>query len=248
MKRASSEHPAPAPIVDGLLPKHEQLRIVLEQLCVEQLSPGDVLPSERALCEQYDVSRITVREAIGQLVTQGLLVRVHGKGTFVAARDVRSQLHLASFHEDMRKLGLTPTTTVLIATEAVMPAATARALGKPLGSNGFHVRRLRSASGLPMSIDDGWYSPEQFPGLLDHDLEKSLYQLFEREYRCVIDRAEQTVGAQPATPELAALLGITVGDAVLAFDRTSFGDDVPVEHAISHYRGDRYRVQMSLSS
>jgi len=103
-------------IVDGAVPKHEQLRARLEHLCRAELAPGDMLPSERRLCLDHGVSRITVREAIGQLVSEGLLVRVRGKGTFVAgARTARSTLHLASFHEDMRRLGLTPTTAALAA-------------------------------------------------------------------------------------------------------------------------------------
>ncbi|GAB2644413.1 GntR family transcriptional regulator [Gordonia jinhuaensis] len=233
-------------IVEGIEPKHEQLRHVLEKYCTEQLSPGDVLPSERALCEQYAVSRITVREAIGQLVADGLLVRVHGKGTFVAAHEVRSQLHLASFHEDMRKLGLTPSTAVLAATEDTLPADTAQLLGRSLGDKGFHIRRLRLANGLPMSVDDSWLDGARFPGLLHHDLGSSLYELFEREYGCVIDEAEQTVGAIRADAGLASVLGIAIEDPILSFDRTSSSDGVPVEHTVSYYRGDRYRVQMSL--
>src|SRR5262245_51093942 len=87
-------------IVDGMVPKHEQLRTILIDLA-RSLVPGDILPSERQLCLDYGVSRITVRKALGDLVTEGLLVQVRGKGTFVAARTARSRLHLASFSEEM---------------------------------------------------------------------------------------------------------------------------------------------------
>jgi GntR family transcriptional regulator len=76
----------PLHLVDGVVPKHQQLRNILSELVTTELQPGDMLPSERQLCADYGVSRITVREALGQLVSEGLLVRSQGKGTFVAHR------------------------------------------------------------------------------------------------------------------------------------------------------------------
>lgn len=235
-------------IVDGARPKHEQLRAILERMCADDLAPGDPLPSERRLCELYGVSRITVREAIGQLVSEGLLVRVHGKGTFVAARQVRSQLHLASFHQDMRKLGLTPTTAVLLAREEPLPAASAELLGVDEGEPGWHVHRLRIAGGLPMATDESWFVAARLPGLVGHDLSQSLYELLDREYGIVLDGAEQTVGAVPAGQTLATLLGIEPGRPVLEFNRVSSFEGAPVEHTVSYYRGDRYQLQMSLQN
>ena len=69
-------------ITDGPIPKHAQLRALLERRCAEELTPGDLLPGERTLEEEYGVSRITVRRAIGDLVAAGKLRRVRGKGTF----------------------------------------------------------------------------------------------------------------------------------------------------------------------
>ena len=70
----------PLHLVDGVVPKHQQLRNILTELVTSELQPGDMLPSERQLCADYGVSRITVREALGQLVSEGLLVRTQGKG------------------------------------------------------------------------------------------------------------------------------------------------------------------------
>src|SRR5882757_1461629 len=136
----------PVRIVDGVVPKHEQLRSILTELATRELAPGDMLPSERQLCLDHGVSRITVREAIGQLVSEGLLVRVRGKGTFVAERTVRSRLHLASFQEDMRRLGLEPTTVLLSAEHAEPPSRTAELFAPRGGAMGYHIRRLRVAT------------------------------------------------------------------------------------------------------
>ena len=103
----------PVHLRDSVIPKHEQLRAILLHKCTKELQPGDLMTSERKLMQDYGVSRITVREAIGQLVNEGHLVRVRGKGTFVAHRPVQSKLHLASFTEEMRAKGHNPTTVLL---------------------------------------------------------------------------------------------------------------------------------------
>jgi GntR family transcriptional regulator len=234
-------------IVDGLVPKHEQLRGRLTELAA-RLPAGSPLPGERQLCVEHGVSRITVREAIGQLVSEGVLVRVRGKGTFVAERAARSRLHLASFHEDMQRMGLRPSTVVLGVGKAQPPTATRRALELPTGGPAWHVRRLRLADDQPMSIDDAWYAPALLPDLDRQDLTGSLYTLLADRYGCTIDRAEQTVRAAEADRETGVLLGLPPGRPVLVFDRVSFSGDRPVEHAESTYRGDRYEVQMTVQT
>ncbi len=232
-------------IVDGVVPKHEQLRTILTDLA-KSLAPGDILPSERQLCADHGVSRITVRKAIEDLKGEGLLVRVPGKGTFVAHRAARSRLHLASFTEEMRRMGLEPSTVVLTVERAVPPARTASALALGDSAEAFHIRRLRLADGLPISIDDGWYPAGLLPGLDGLDLRQSIYRALAEQYGFTIDRAEQTVGAAEATRETAALLGLTARKPVLVADRVSFSGGHAVEHALTTYRGDRYELQMSL--
>jgi GntR family transcriptional regulator len=234
-------------IVHGMVPKHEQLRGRLTELAA-RLPAGSPLPGERQLCVEHGVSRITVREAIGQLVSEGVLVRVRGKGTFVAERAARSRLHLASFHEDMRRLGLRPSTVVLDVARSVPPPATRRALELPPGAEAWHVRRLRLADDQPMSIDDAWYEAGVLPGLDRQDLTGSLYTLLADEYGCTIDRAEQTVRAAEADRGTGVLLGVPTGRPVLVFDRVSYSGGRPVEHAESTYRGDRYELQMTVET
>jgi GntR family transcriptional regulator len=232
-------------IVDGVVPKHEQLRGRLAELAA-RLPAGSPLPGERQLCIEHGVSRITVREAIGQLVSEGVLVRVRGKGTFVAERAARSRLHLASFHEDMRRLGLHPSTAVLDVARLVPPPATRQALELAPGADAWHVRRLRLADAQPMSVDDAWYAASLLPDLDRQDLTGSLYTLLAEEYGCTIDRAEQTVRAAEADRLTGVLLGVPTGRPVLVFDRVSYSAGRPVEHAESTYRGDRYEVQMTV--
>jgi len=246
IRRGEAAAPRAEPlIVDGVVPKHEQLRARLTELAA-RLPAGSPLPGERQLCVEHGVSRITVREAIGQLVSEGVLVRVRGKGTFVAERAARSRLHLASFHEDMRRMGLRPSTAVLSVVRAVPPPATARALELAAGEPAFHVRRLRLADDQPMSLDDAWYAAFLLPDLDREDLTGSLYTLLAERYGCTIDRAEQTVRAAEADRETAQVLGLSARQPLLAFDRVSYSGGRPVEHARSWYRFDRYEVQMTV--
>jgi GntR family transcriptional regulator len=238
----------PLHLMDGVVPKHQQLRNILTELVTTHLRPGDMLPSERQLCADYGVSRITVREALGQLVSEGLLVRTQGKGTFVAHRPARSRLHIASFHEDMRRMGLEPATVVLSAARVVPPATTAARLRLSPQGPAYHIRRLRLADRVPMSVDDAWYSAELLPGLDQRDLQASLYDTLARHYGRPIDHAEQTVSAGLAGEEIGRLLGIPGSGPVLEFDRVAYSRGDAIEHTRSWYRADRYELFMALDS
>lgn len=225
--------------------KHERLRAELARLITQELSPGDRLPGERRLEQEHGVSRITVRHAIAELVSDGLLVREHGRGTFVASGPARSRLHLASFHEDMRTAGLAPTTEpVLVAVEDSPPAAAAH-LG---AARSLRIRRLRLGDGSPVSVDDCWVPQGLLP---EHaDWSSSLYRML-ADAGAGITRAEQTVQAQGATREDAELLRIDPGSPVLVFHRRSFSlgpeGEIPVEYSVSVYRGDRYQLSMEVT-
>jgi GntR family transcriptional regulator len=230
--------------------KHVWVRRQLQDLVASTLRPGDALLGERQLEEQFGVSRITVRRAISDLVQDGALVRIKGKGTFVSHGLVRSTLHLASFNEDMRAAGFEPSTRVINASTAEPPAAAAEHLGLPVGEAAYQVRRLRLANGAPVSVDESWLPPGLLPGLLSEDLTGSLYRVLSAAGHPV-QHAEQTVEAAAAPEETAALLDIEPGAPVLLFRRRSFtGQEdpgTPIEYAISTYRSDRYQVSMRLA-
>jgi GntR family transcriptional regulator len=235
-------------ITDGARPKHAQLRDVLAALCATELEPDSAIPSERELMESYGVSRATVRRAIESLVTEGLLRRVQGKGTFVARPRVESHLHLASFTEDMRRRGLEPSTRVVRADSAAPPVEVARFLGLAAGERAWRLERVRLAGGEPMAFESGWYAPELLPHLDRHDLTGSLYTIFSEVYGVAVDTAEQTVWAEVAEERLARHLQVAVGSPVMAFDRKGSSRGRPLERAVSHYRGDRYQLHVSLDS
>lgn len=230
--------------------KHVWVRRQLQDLVASTLRPGDALLGERQLEEQFGVSRITVRRAISDLVQDGALVRIKGKGTFVSHGLVRSTLHLASFNEDMRAAGFEPSTRVITATTTEPPAAAAEHLGLAAGQVAYQVRRLRLANGAPVSVDESWLPPRLLPDLLSEDLTGSLYRVLSASGHPV-QHVEQTVEAAAAPEETAALLDIESGAPVLLFRRRSFTGEAdpgtPIEYSVSTYRSDRYQVSMRLA-
>ena len=231
---------------DGPQPLHAQLRDALADLAVTELGPDAAIPSERELMTTYGVSRATVRKAIDALVADGLLTRIHGRGTFVAKPRLESRLHLASFSQDMRRRGLTPSTRLLGIELDDPPADVAQALRLGAGQRAWRVDRVRLADGQPIAIENGWYPEGPLPDLDRQDLGGSLYELFATPYGRVNDRAAQTRWGARADAARARRLDAPVNTPLLVFRRVSAAGTHRVEYVVSRYRGDRYQIHMSL--
>ncbi|RNE50004.1 GntR family transcriptional regulator [Corynebacterium alimapuense] len=235
-------------ITEGPPPKHAQLRAILEELCSTQLHPGDLLPGERVLEEAYGVSRITVRRAIGDLVTSGRLRRIRGKGTFVAPNMLVSRLHLASFSSEMNAQGVAASSKILLSGRTVAPPEVAEFFntGDP-GASHIHLRRLRLGDGEPYSIDDGWYNAKHIPDLLENDVYNSVYEIVDKHYNLPVTEAEQVVTAVAADQQQAELLDVAPGTALLRILRLSRSTTLAVEWCSSVYRTDRYQLNTQVT-
>ncbi|MBF4618517.1 GntR family transcriptional regulator [Clavibacter sp. VKM Ac-2873] len=247
MPRSRDATARTAVVAPGRIPKHARLRETLLADIGSAWPAHSAIPSERELATTHDVSRATVRQAVRQLVEEQRLYTVQGKGTFVAGERIQTQLHLASFTEDMRRRGMAATTIVRSARIDVPPLPARAALGLDEGERAWSVERLRLANGTPMAIELGWYSPRVASDLGDHDLTASLYAVLAERYGVHIDGAEQTVWTEAADARTAEALEVPEGSATLVFRRTSRAGGTPVEHVTSWYRGDRYQVHMALT-
>lgn len=229
------------------VPKYFQLRDILMELISTELAVDDPIPSERELNRRFNLSRMTVRQAIDHLVSEGRLYRVPGKGTFVARPKIEMPLRLASFTEDMRARGMSPGSQDL----ARRTINAGQHLGKLLGLAPdelvYVLERLRLADGVPMAIERCHVPAKLAPGLLTKDLtSRSLYTVFEDDYGIILDAGEQTIEAVNTDPADARVLGIPVGSAVLQLGRRSFSGGVPIEYVVATYRGDRYQLRVAL--
>jgi len=201
------------------------------------------LPSERELCERFGISRITVRQTLHQLVSEGRLVRSHGRGTFVAHAPLRKWLlPLVGFTEDIASRGQKPGAHVLAFESVVPPPAVAEELQMAEGERAIVLKRIRTADGVPMAVETV-HAPEKLcPGILSENLEDhSFYGLLGRRYGIQPGRASQSWQAVACPRPDARLLGIRTGSPVLQIGRTTYEKGGrPFEHLQSFFRGDRY--------
>lgn len=231
-------------------PLYEQLYQLLKMRIADgPLKPGDLLPSESELMEQYQVSRATVRQALDGLVNDGLILRRRGQGTFVSPHTVNQGLvRIVSFTEDMQRRGLEPGTKLL--SRELVPATEALAKhlevapGEPLA----RIERLRLADDEPMSVEVSYLVHRYCPGVLEEDYTtQSLRKMLEDKYGVRINSAQQSINAISATAELADVLTVKKGAALLAIERISYTEfDVPIEYLRLYHRGDRYTLHGEL--
>lgn len=235
----------------GSTPLYQQLASKLrKQIAAGIFRPGDRLPSEEALCDEYSVSRITVRAALDQLVDAGLLWRKRGKGTFVSTRQVDHELiHLTDFVEDMAASGLHPSSCITYLGEETVNDQVAEILGIPRTMSVVRLDRLRSADGSPIAFDVT-YLPLKYGRLLDKErLEtETIYQQLETQYGIPVVSGTFVIEASSADRDLSRHLAIDEGDPVLVINRTSFTEPSdPIYFQIRSYRADRVRYRLELS-
>ena len=231
---------------DSAVPLHVQLREDLRrQIVSDQWSAHTQLPSERELCERYGVSRITVRQALGDLLRAGLIYTSVGKGTYVAVPRFQEEIQpLSSFTQDMRRRGLSPSSRVLEAGLVAADEDVATLLRMPRGAEVVRLYRLRRADGVPIAVQLTWLPHSLCPGLLRFDLaERSLFEVLRQEYGHHLTRAETRIQAALARAEESLLLQVPTPAAVLISEQTTFLDnDAVVEWTHSVFRGDRYQL------
>ena len=224
--------------------KHVQVREYVRSL-INGAAPGTPAPSERELVQLFGVARMTVRQALDALVTEGLLERIPGRGTFVADNRVDHVPRLTGFAEEMTRRGMAPASRTLLARLESAGPGVARALDIGVGEPVVHWQRLRLADGSPMCVEDAYLAAAMVPGLLEH-LPESLYAELERR-NLAPTWGEDSVDAGLAQEPEARLLGLTIGHPVLRVARRAFSDRLPVEVSRSTYRADRFTMWVPLT-
>lgn len=229
------------------VPLYYQVAQQLEQAIASgQLSAGDRLENELDLADRFGLSRPTVRQAIQELVRQGLLVRKRGVGTQVVHGQVKRPVELSSLYDDLERSGQQPRTVVLAREVVVADARLAGALGVALGAPLTRIERLRSAGEEPLALMCNWL-PADLADFTAEDLEgQGLYELMRR--RGVHMRiATQRIGARAASVTEARLLHERKGAPLLTMERTAYDDSGRAVEFGSHvYRAQNYSFEVTL--
>jgi len=235
---------------EARLPLYHQLYEILhEKILLRKWKPGDRLPTESELVRTYGVSRITVRKVLDMLVTEGLIYRQAGRGTFVAHATLEQGLsHIISFTEDMQRRGFSVSTKVLFSGLVCATDYIAERLDVPVGEELARLERLRLADGEPTCIENSHFVHKYCRGILDHDYSvHSLREVKIKTFGIRWIRARQTIQAIAAPPQMAERLGIKKNVPLLFFERVSFSqDNIPAEFLQAYYRGDRYTLYNEL--
>ena len=233
------------------IPLHEQISSWLrEEIDSGSLPPDAQLPSEHDLCQQFGVSRVTVRRALQTLEADGLIFRRQGLGSFVCDRRMAQGLvRLTDFAQDMARAGLEASSRVLHQENEPAPAPIAERLALAPGSPVLRLDRLRLGDGEPLALDRTWIPPYYAQLVHGHDLAReTLYRVLEREYGIPALSGRYRITAGAADDETAHLLHVAPGDPLLVIERTTRTvGEKPVYFQRRFYRSDRMAYELELA-
>lgn len=207
---------------------------------------GEAIPSERVLSELFEVSRMTVRQAVQGLVDEGILMRKRGSGTFVSEHKVEQPLEgRMSFTRLMEERGMKASNKIVafLEREASVQEMEALALEEP--EHVLHIERLRYGDEIPIVFESIITPTRISAGLTEEKLNRSFYQFLEREKGLRLGKGVQTIEAVAASARLAKLLKVDPGSPVLSIERvTSLSDGTPFEYVKAQYAGSRFKFYM----
>lgn len=225
------------------IPLYYQLKQQIKDIIKSgKLKPGDVIPTETEFMEKYAVSRTTVRNAILQMVNEGYLRRVVGKGTFVKTHPVKSQIlgNLIGFSKEMEQKGISHSTKVLDKGIVPAPIRVADMLQITTNDSVFYLKRLRFVEGKPIIIVENYVPAYLCPGIDKEDFKnESLYNLLKTKFGLNIHHGKREFEpANSLSKEEIELLEVSPGTPLLYVESITFTEDnIPIEYFQSKIRG-----------
>jgi GntR family transcriptional regulator len=236
----------------GKVLKYNALKnYILEMIDREEYAIDQSIPSERNLIDRFGISRITIRKALDELVNEGYLYRVQGKGTFVKGHDLKQDLfNFASCTQDIIDHGMTPSRKVIQAKVETCRADTSRILGIASDEKVFVLERVYYANYDPINCTLTYLPYRYFPDIEQFDFEKeSLYNVLETRYRVKLVRATRALEARLALQDMAEQLRLHEGAPLLYFEAVTYGildgKEVAIEMFRSHYRTDKFKFYIN---
>lgn len=222
-------------------------KAIVENIDNDLYHSNEAIPSEKKLMELYNVSRITIRKAIDELVTEGYLYKIQGKGTYVKADEGSNNLFsITSSTEDVQKMGMIPSKKTKISRIEFASPKRAKALEISTNDQVEVIGRISYADLEPLNYTIAFLPEKIFPGLTEYDLEhESLYKLINDQYGVRITKARRTIEAVLAKDEIAKYLELEEGMPIILFRCVTYGivngKETPIEYFKCYYRTDKYK-------
>lgn len=238
-------------IKNSPIPLHYQLKEIIQEMIEnEELKPGELLPTERELCEIQGISRMTANKAILSLVNEGLLYREQGKGTFIAEPKISQQLsELKGFTEEMKEKGYNTSSKILSFKIREATKNNSIILNLDYGKDFvIEIERLMIIDNEPFVIEKVVIPQYLCKSLtIDNIQGNSLYKVLKEEYGYNIAKAKQTIEPVILSEEQCKLLNQKNEALALLFRRTAYiENDIPIEYTKSFYRCDKYKYEVTL--
>jgi len=236
------------------IPLHTQLAALLRaQIAAGVFAPNTCLPSEREMCEQYNISRTTVREALHKIEREGLIQKFANKGIYVTEPQQKLAIHvsLKGFTSDVRREGGYPSSNLVSAN--IISFVTKELVDKmklEKSDEVVKIVRLRCNNSVPLALHTVYLNHRLCPRILDHNLSKeSLFNILMDQYGITLARAEEQIYAGLANQEELKSLSLTYPAAVLRSERTIYTETGEIiEFSQATYCGESYRMIVDLDA
>jgi len=211
---------------------------------------GYKLTAEADLAQDLALARGTVRKAIEALIAEGLLMRTHGRGTYVTPEPVEQSLaeRFVTYSEALIAQGIAFDTRVLEQRIVPAPTIVAAQLGIDKGTEVFYLQRIRLVDGVPLLLLHNYVIASTCPGIESVDFTAArLFQVLEENYGLRLEWGKRTFQAEIANDHIAAMLDIHTGDALMHFKQTTYlSGNGPVEFSDVLLRGNRFRLSAAV--
>ncbi len=229
-------------------PLYAQIKEILRARILDgSYQPHQQMPSEAEMIEAFDVSRITVRQALNDLQNEGLIFRIHGKGTFVSKPKAFQDLgRLQGFGEAMRQMGYETYSRVLSLKSVAPTPQVAERLRLAKRARVTELQRVRFLNREPISLDVTYVPLAIGNRLAKEDLAaRDVFVILENDYGLALGHAELQIGSTLADETLATQLKVEEGSPVLFIERTTHtADGTPVDYEHLYYRGDAFQYKV----
>lgn len=233
------------------IPLYAQLKEkIISDINNETLKYGDKIETEQEIMKKYNLSRITVRRAISELVAEGYLVKKQGKGTFVIKNKIERKiinasdsLKIMSFTKELKENNIKASSKIIEL--KIVPGIEEfnQKLGLAKNSKLIFMKRVRYANDSPMTIEENYFAYDKFKGLLEEKIEGSLYELLEKKYNVIPTRSSrQEIEIVKSDEEQSKLLNVPTFEPLFYFSGVTYDEnDIPIHIAKRYIIGSKYK-------